>query len=406
MSSVKLILVDNMMPGMTGLEFLKYCRMDSALNAIPKIMITADDSIQDQVKAFKAGAYDYIEKPLMGEILSARVEHVMEISSRMFLYDSVANDCMHFAERDMLTGLINKVTFREIVDRIIRIDSDSHNALLVVDIDNFKNVNDSYGHMTGDKAIRCIGDTLKDAFRKTDIVGRFGGDEFVVMMTQLSNKSVARRKAEEVTKSAMYACLKQLHLDISISIGIAFSTETDTHDSMFERADRALYEAKRTGKAKVVVDGEQVPAIEDDCKPVIAICSENSQVYPTIALAYGNSASFANITSFAALKECFEKYHDRIAVVCLDMQKKAEIDSDEFYRFIIENGGGVSIPILAFCRDGDVEQIREALKLNIMDILALPPQIDVLQHKITAAIANASIGRLCAMNPIREKVRH
>ena len=86
-NKVRLILVDNVMPGMSGLEFLRYCREDKDLNAIPKIMITANDTVADQVEAFKEGAYDYITKPFQREIVIARVKHVMEVICNTPLYD-------------------------------------------------------------------------------------------------------------------------------------------------------------------------------------------------------------------------------------------------------------------------------------------------------------------------------
>ena len=86
-SKVRLMLVDNVMPGMSGLEFLRYCREDGDLNAIPKIMITANDTVSDQVEAFKEGAYDYIAKPFQKEIVVARVKHVMEVICKTTLYD-------------------------------------------------------------------------------------------------------------------------------------------------------------------------------------------------------------------------------------------------------------------------------------------------------------------------------
>ena len=394
MGRVKLVLVDNLMPGMSGLEFLKYCRMDSALGSIPKIMITADGSVGYQVKAFEAGAYDYIEKPLVKEILMARVEHVMELSNRMFLYDSVASDRAHFGEHDVMTGLLNKIAFQEIVDRILHIDADATSALLVIDVDNFKGVNDEFGHAVGDKVLIAIAHELQNTFRKTDIIGRFGGDEFVVLMTQLPDSHVARKKAEEIIKSVLFRCLKQLNVSASVSVGIAISGDRDTQLSLFEKADQALYEAKRTGKAKAVIYGERVPPIRDDDRPIILICSEDPQVYPAIALAYGEGADFANITSFDALRQAFASYKSRIRTICLDMQKKRMEDSDAFYRFLVENGAGEEIPILAFCQDGNLQQMRDALELQITDLLSLPPHIDILQHKIAAAIMKADVARM------------
>ena len=308
MSKVKLVLVDNCMRGMNGLEFFRHCAQDTTLAAIPKIMITANDSVEDQVIAFREGAYDYITKPFRKEIILARVAHVMEISRRTSIFDAVEQGYRQQAELDPATKLLNKMAFRELCSKILASYPEDQEALLVLDIDDFKQINDSFGHLAGDKVLCCIADELTNAFRKTDVIGRFGGDEFVVLMTKLPSLEVARLKAAEIIKSVMFSCSKQLHISTSISVGISYSEHGDTVDTLFARADQALYEAKSTGKNKAVVYGEKVPPIIDDDKPVVLICSEDPQLYPTIALAYGSGAAFASVTSYGELTQTFEKY--------------------------------------------------------------------------------------------------
>ncbi|MDD2954873.1 MAG: diguanylate cyclase [Oscillospiraceae bacterium] len=389
-SKVRLILVDNMMEGMSGLEFLRYCRHDSALAAIPKVMITANDTQEDQIEAFREGAYDYITKPFVQEIIAARVGHIMEISRRSSVFDSVELEYTKKSELDASTSLLNKMSFKSLVVRILESLPDDKEALMVLDIDNFKEINDRYGHLTGDAVINCVAGEMVGVFRKTDILGRFGGDEFVVLMTRLPNVEVAKRKAVELMKNITLSCSKLLNVSVSVSIGLSHSERGDTVETLFGRADQALYEAKNNGKSQVVVYGERVPPIVDDDKPIVLVCGEDPQLYPAIALAFGEGAAFASITSYKELASAFEHYRERIRVICMDTAKKVMEDSDEFYRYILEQGGGERVPILAVCREGNMEQLREAMQLRVKDVLTLPPQMEVIQRRLSRALINAA----------------
>lgn len=387
---VRLILVDNIMPGMTGLDFLLYCQMSTALQSIPKIMITANDQTQDQVQAFQYGAYDYLTKPLVREVVQARIQHVMEISRQTSQFDSVETSFQYLSERDSETSLLNKTAFREISTRLLTLLPEEPKALLVIDIDDFKQINDNFGHLSGDSVIGCVAEELVSTFRKTDVLGRFGGDEFVVLLSGLSNQEVARRKASEIIKSVAFTCAKCHNMDASISVGLAFSMPTDTFDTLFARADQALYEAKNTGKGKAVIYGEQVPPISDDDKPIVLVCGEDPQLYPSIALAYGNSVSFARIAGLTQLQKAFDLYGHRIHVICLDMRQKTSFDPADAYQYLLTQGGGTQIPILAVCQDGDMQQFRKALELNVHDVLTMPPQGDVIQRRLSRALILAS----------------
>ncbi|NCB92127.1 MAG: EAL domain-containing protein [Clostridia bacterium] len=386
-SRVRLILVDNVMPGMSGLEFMAYCQDSSSLRFIPRIMITSDDDVNIQVKAFQNGAYDYIKKPLIKEVVLARVNHVMGIIRQYRVFESVEYEHHSLGERDPVTRLLNKNAFYAIGERYLGNYPEDKVALIVADVDNFKEINDVYGHLIGDAAIQCVAETLKREFRKTDLIGRFGGDEFMILMSNLPDEERAKKKASEIIKSVAVSCAKEVHVSVGLSVGVAFrETYVETEDtiiSIFNRADLALYEAKKTGKGKAVIYGEKVPPIADDDKPLILICSEDPQLHPTIALAYGDSAAFANITSMQSLIGMFEQYEKRIFAVCLDVQKRSMHDSDDFYQYILEHGGGTSIALLAVCKEGDMEALRAALELEIQDVLTLPPQLDVIQKKLS-----------------------
>lgn len=352
-------------------------------------MITANSSEKDQIEAFNEGAYDYITKPLVKEIVAARVKHAMEIGRKYSVFDSMDKAYRKQTELDGTTKLLNKIAFNDFTCRILEAGYEGKNALMVIDVDNFKLVNDKFGHLIGDDTIKCVADTLTYAFRKNDVIGRFGGDEFVVLMTNIQSKENARNKATEIIKSITFACMKKLQINVTVSIGIAFSEKDDTLEALFIRADQALYEAKSTGKEKAVVYGEKVKPIAEDNKPIVLVCGENPQVYPSIALAYGDAAAFTNVTNFSDLKYLFGKYKNRINAVCLDMQKKVLEDANEFYQYILGQGGGTKIPLLAICKEGNIKQIKEAMKLKINDLITEPLQIDVVQRRISKALMMA-----------------
>lgn len=386
MMKVKLILLDNFMPGMSGIEFLKFCKLDNELRVIPQIMITSGDDDEVQLEAFRAGAYDYITKPFTREIVMARVIHVMEISCRTSIFDIIEQKYKQKPELDAATSLLNKVAFNDLSARLIEMFPEEQQALFVIDIDDFKKVNDKHGHLVGDKVIRCVADELTNAFRKTDLIGRFGGDEFVVLMTKIQSQKTARLKAAEVIKSVLFECVKQFNINTNLSIGLAFSEKGDTLGMLFSRADQALYEAKNTGKGKTVVYGEAVPCVADDDQSIVLVYSEDRQIYSTIAHAYEEGAGFINIKNSDELKRIDAQYGDRISVICVDFQEGITEQIREIYQLIQNSVGLCHIRIVAICRESDMTGLREALALPIHDILMLPPQIGTIERILSKCI--------------------
>ena len=162
-------------------------------------------------------------------------------------------ELMKYAQTDALTGLYNKETTKLRTDEILSTDKDMIHAFLILDMDCFKQINDGYGHAVGDIVLQKFGQLLRDIFREDDIVGRIGGDEFVVVMKNVKMKEMAIAKAEELlTKTQQYEIKELNGSAISISIGIAMAPEDgDCYMDLYKRADQALYQAKRSGKARV-----------------------------------------------------------------------------------------------------------------------------------------------------------
>lgn len=154
------------------------------------------------------------------------------------------------AERDPLTKIYNKATTRSMIKNYLRTDSrESYDALIIVDVDNFKHVNDSLGHLFGDSILVDLSQEMQDLFRSNDVVGRIGGDEFVVFLRGIKQKKHIADKAGDICKIFDLLYSGDDGEKITGSLGIAlFPEDGDTYDELFKKADIALYTSKASGK--------------------------------------------------------------------------------------------------------------------------------------------------------------
>lgn len=163
------------------------------------------------------------------------------------------------AELDSLTGIYNKATTQMLIDNFLELEGNKgHHALLIIDIDNFKQVNDTLGHLAGDAVIKEIAQKIKSLLRCGDIFGRIGGDEFVVLLKGAGNPQNVKTKAGELCATFIDSVSYEgRHVDISCSIGIAFYSKTSqSYEELVDKADTALYKAKKNGKNQFIVYGE------------------------------------------------------------------------------------------------------------------------------------------------------
>ncbi len=154
------------------------------------------------------------------------------------------------AQIDLLTGLYNKITTQKLIDEYIEGEgSKNTSAIFAIDIDNFKDVNDTLGHLAGDKVLIDIANKLKKLFRQSDIIGRFGGDEFVVFIKNISSKQFAQKKANDVLNTVRSTIDNNKKCKISSSIGVAIYPKDGLNfQQLYKNADEALYQTKKLGK--------------------------------------------------------------------------------------------------------------------------------------------------------------
>jgi len=245
-----LILLDIMMPDMDGFEVCRRLKDSEETKDIPVIFITAktdEDSIEE---AYDIGGADYVTKPFRPKELLARVRKELKLRE-------VMQKLKLLALLDPMTKLYNRRYFSKISKHYLALAKRESSSLsiLMLDIDKFKNINDTYGHQAGDDVIIALSDRLMTHKRDADILCRYGGEEFVMLLpnTSLSEaKIVADRIREDVEASAIrLTTAEELHFTISIGVSQVDTHENQTIESHLLKTDTALYKAKESGRNRV-----------------------------------------------------------------------------------------------------------------------------------------------------------
>lgn len=257
-----LIITDVMMPRMNGYELAEKIRSNPRTRFIPVIMQTAAGrSSQDSLRASEVGALGYITDPTDMDLLLARTRTLLEFKAYLDV-------CEEAAFTDHLTGLANRRRFERQLDReVSRTLRYAHPfSLVMLDIDNFKCVNDTFGHHAGDEVIRGLGRVLQEGTRGIDLAARIGGEEFAILLVE-TGQSGALEVAERLRVAIRDMIVTGVG-QVSASFGVAeCPIGGQTSSEMLNSADVALYEAKRSGRDRVVV---WQPAKSDrDSNPVV-----------------------------------------------------------------------------------------------------------------------------------------
>jgi diguanylate cyclase (GGDEF)-like protein len=241
-----LIVTDVMMPNMDGYEMVRRVRANPATRFIPVIIQTAARGDTDDVRrGAEVGALGYITDPTDLDLLLARARTLLDFKNYL-------DTCEEAAFTDHLTGLANRRRFERQLEREVSRTRRFERpfCLLLLDIDLFKRVNDTYGHETGDDVLRRLSNTLQAGTRGIDTAARIGGEEFAIILTETDFDhalEVAERLRESVAETQMPVVGR-----ITVSVGLAeFNTESRDARDLFSAADAALYEAKRQGRDRV-----------------------------------------------------------------------------------------------------------------------------------------------------------
>ena len=250
-----MILLDISMPEMDGFELLRKIRTMENGKDIPVIFLTADNDTETETRCFKEGAIDFIVKPFVPTVMQSRIGRALELEElRRGLADKLekktreVSDIKSKSYQDVLTGLWNRAYTENAVNEMI--SQEKKGALFMLDMDNFKAVNDNYGHIAGDETLKVFAGTLKKFAGEGDILCRIGGDEFMIFVKGVTEKSELSSRAADIISDFQkkFAALS-FEIECSVSIGIAQTPEDGLEfNKLYNSADKALYYVKQNGK--------------------------------------------------------------------------------------------------------------------------------------------------------------
>ncbi len=249
-----LVISDIVVEGqLSGIGLLRTIRsLPDTRSEIPFLAVSGSLDKQRKITILRQGADDLIEKPALREELLARIGNLI---TRKQLFDQVMEQqkkLQQLAITDSLTGLYNKGYLAEIGQQMLSgAERQRHPlSLIVMDLDYFKQVNDTYGHSSGDHILSSIGKLMKDSCRGEDLAGRFGGEEFVLVLPRCS-LSNARDKAEQLRTSIQALNTDNIPVTASFGVTCTVKDQTASFADLFKQADEAMYKAKAEGRNRV-----------------------------------------------------------------------------------------------------------------------------------------------------------
>ncbi len=241
-----LILLDIMMPEMDGYEICHRLKEMPETADIPVIFITSKTDEESIERAYDVGGIDYVTKPFKPKELRARIKTQLELKS-------LIRHLEYISSHDMMTGIYNRRKFFELMEPIFELEPGF--SVMMIDIDNFKSINDRYGHPVGDRVIKEVAATINSCLDARAIFGRLGGEEFAVICMEV-DMEILQKKVEFIrrTVEAREVLLEDGSvIHVTISNGIALkSSDTLSMDALLKAADEALYQAKNSGRNRTV----------------------------------------------------------------------------------------------------------------------------------------------------------
>ena len=256
-----LIIISLTMAGEDALKLIAALHASDRTHETPVLIIADFDDRERVLRSFELGASDWLTNPVESNELRARAKNQIR---RKLYQDRLRSDLgtiFEMAVTDPLTGLYNQRYFRRRISGLIDENCKDTIAILMIDVDHFKSVNDKFGHTCGDAALRLIAETLRNNTRVFDVLARYGGEEFVVLMpsTTMEDAVIAGERLRSAVEMIDFTVLDGEHCPLSVSIGLASSYSNPiASEQLLKAADCALYEAKRLGRNRVEVASQLV----------------------------------------------------------------------------------------------------------------------------------------------------
>ncbi len=380
--NIDLVLLDLAMPNLDGIELLKKRKELPYMKNVPVIVITSNIQPEYQIAAFELDATDYITKPFIPDVIRFRVEHVLASRKRIQVMEAEARELKVKSQMDLMTGLYNKATSEKIISEVLNRFPEQNHAMLVMDIDNFKAINDMAGHLVGDHTIRVMASMIVGTFFKKDVVGRIGGDEFIVFMINIGKKDAVRRKVNKIIETLYHKTNLSIPENASLSIGFA-TTEGKKHSfvELFDKADQALHIVKRTGKAQAWEYGVTPDYSEELEDKSVVILSEDRGNRSMIRALMPRTVNVKVPNTIVELKELSAKERENICLVYVDSSGVKTGQLEEFWSEVYSHKWLKKVSVIALCEEGNLKQIKAAIEAGVEDVLSVPIEASVFKRR-------------------------
>ena len=257
-SHIDLVVCDLVMSGMDGFKFLGLKRTRPDMSDIPVIMLTGASDIGEKVKALDGGAADYVTKPFHDAELLARVRVHLKVRALQAELREKNIRLEELSNTDGLTKLANRRHFMELAKvELMRAQRyDTPLSVVLIDLDHFKAVNDTYGHSAGDQVLTRVSEAIRRDLRQYDVAARYGGEELVLLLPQTDAhgaEAVAQRYRHTIEELVVSSDTNEVRITASFGVAAFPEHPAESIDLLLDRADAALYESKRQGRNRVTL---------------------------------------------------------------------------------------------------------------------------------------------------------
>lgn len=285
---------------------------------------------------------------------------------------------------DYLTGILNKGTFESNVQDYFSRKSESlTSALLIIDLDDFKMVNDKLGHQKGDEMLTKMGTILTSVFRSNDMLGRVGGDEFAVLMCNINGVDAIERRCIELLEK-VHSIEFEPGWRFSCSIGVAVSDGNMLYHNIFKMADDALYEAKTFGKGRHVVHiSRNINSIKD--KKIMIIADDEESIRTALKLEFQEEYEVVETKDGNEVLSILSEYENRVEIVLLDLYMP-DTDGYEVLKYMKSRRKYEDIPIVVITSDAQSEE--KVLRMGAADMIEKPIDPQIIKLRIRNILGN------------------
>jgi two-component system cell cycle response regulator len=357
---VSLILLDLVLPDTDGRNFLVRLKERPATASVPVIILSAKLGAQPKTECFALGADAYYEKPFEIETICAAVS--------AWLFRTEGN--LRESRRDNLTGLPNRAAFREAFARSVSLAGRRNETVsaAILDLDRFKYINDTYGHACGDEVLRHASSLLGGALRKSDLLARWGGEEFVALFpnTSLQGAKNAVRKALEALSSHVFTASGGRLFHVTFSAGATEVASSWTVDEAIAEADRYLYLAKAQGRNCVLASGD-----EPSHQPRSILLADADETVSAIIKARLGREGFG-IKQVSGAGSALEAAATGAYSLCILDVKSGAADGLELLKSLRAHPAASHLPILLLTSLGREKDIARGFQLGADDYLVKP----------------------------------